>query len=44
MTKPNLLEAINIVKEQIPNLTNKLLKEFHSSTEKEIEKRENKEV
>lgn len=35
--KGNLLDAIDTVKEQIPNLTDKLLKEFHAATGKELE-------
>ena len=40
--KGNLLDAIDMVKNQMPNFTDKLLKEFHNSLEQEIEKRENK--
>ena len=39
MGKINTLEAIKEVKVQLPNLTDKLLKEFHDIVEKEMEKR-----
>ena len=39
MGKTNLLESIKEVKAQLPNLTDKLLKEFHDIVEKEMEKR-----
>ena len=39
--KPNLVDAIKVVKEQIPYLTDNLLNELGVKVDEEIKKREN---
>ena len=41
MPKPNLVDAIKVVKEQIPYLTDNLLNELGVKVDEEIKKREN---